>query len=221
MALPRGQRQPSKNNHLAESGTPNHSTGSLGFPPRVSHQDGCENSPIDCASTLAVILPPAPHTSTLTPLQAIRQKCLWCCEGSTHEVALCPAKACPLWAFRFGHKPSAEIIAEQVETPLYPLEWWMTAAEFHAGRLSPLKTIKRKCLDCSGASKSEVRDCAFNDCALHPFRQGKNPNRTYRPEERARRSEHLARLKIGRAPIEKPVSIGDLRANCPETPPVS
>jgi hypothetical protein len=194
LALPRGQRQPSKDNHLAESGTPNHSTGSFGFLPRVSHQDGCENNPIDCASTLAVILSPAPRTAALPPLQAIRQKCLWCCEGSAHEVALCPAKACSSWAFRLGHKPNDELIAEQGETRLYPLEWPMTAREFHAGRHSPLKAIKRKCLDCSGASKSEVRDCALNDCALHPFRQGKNPNRTYSPEKRARRSEHLAAI---------------------------
>jgi hypothetical protein len=157
----------------------------------------------------------------LTPLQAIRTKCLWCCDGSAREVWLCPVEACPSWPFRFGHKPSDEIIAEQGNTPLHPLEWPITAAEFHAERSSALKAIQRKCLDCSGASKSEVRNCPCDDCALHPFRQGKNPNRTYRPEERARRSEHLARLKIGRAPIEKPVSIGDLRANCPETPPVS
>lgn len=117
----------------------------------------------------------APRTATLTPLQAIRQKCLWCCDGSAHEVALCPAEACPSWPFRFGRKPTAEIIAGDT--------------------LSVLKSIKGKCLDCSGGSKSEVRNCAFTDCALHPFRQGKNPNRTYSPEERARRAEQLAKLK--------------------------
>jgi hypothetical protein len=152
-----------------------------------------------------------------SPLQAIRQKCLWCCNGSAHEVALCPAKACPSWAFRFGHKPSDELIAEQGETRLHPLEWRMTAAEFHARGHSALKAIKRKCFDCSGASKSEVRNCGVNDCALHAFRQGNNPNRTYSPEERARRSEHLAKLKNVRALAKKAVSIGDPRANCAET----
>jgi hypothetical protein len=124
----------------------------------------------------------APPTATLTPLQAVRQKCLWCCNGSAHEVALCDAQACPSWPFRFGRKPTAEIIADQGDTVLRPPE-------------SALHAIKRKCLDCSGASKSEVRNCALKDCALHPFRQGKNPNRTYSPDERARRAQHLAKLK--------------------------
>lgn len=149
----------------------------------------------------------------LTPLQAIRQKCLWCCEGSSHEVALCPAKPCPSWPFRFGHKPTDEIIAVQANTLLHPLERSMTAAEFHAGRHSPLKAIQRKCLDCSGASKSEVRNCPFNDCALHPFRQGKNPNRMYSPEERARRAEFLATLKTSSSLPENPVSTGDPPTN--------
>jgi len=96
----------------------------------------------------------------------------------------------------------------------------MTAAQFHSGLHSALKAIKRKCLDCSGGSKSEVRNCAFKDCALLPFRQGKNPNRTYSPDERARRAEHLAKLKIAGAMTENPVSIGDPRTKSPgATPP--
>jgi hypothetical protein len=153
----------------------------------------------------------SPRTATLTSLQAIRQKCLWCCNGSAHEVALCTAKACPTWPFRFGHKPTDEIIADQGDTLLHPLEWRMTAAQFHAGRYSPLHAIKRKCLDCSGASKSEIRNCAFADCALHPFRRGKNPNRVYSPEQRARRAQHLAKLKTPGALLENAVSIGDPR----------
>src|ERR1035437_91181 len=91
------------------------------------------------AASVAIVSSPAPHTAALTPLQAIRKKCLWCCIGSAHEGALCPAKACPSWPFRFGHKPNDELIAEQGDTPLYPLEWRMTAAAFHARRHSPLK----------------------------------------------------------------------------------
>jgi hypothetical protein len=137
----------------------------------------------------------APCTATLTPLQAIRQECLACCIGSAHEVAMCPAKACPSWPFRFGHRATDQIIAAQGDTLLHPQEWVMTAAEFHAGRHSALQAIKRKCLDCSGASKSEVRNCAFKDCGLHPFRQGTNPNRAYSPEERAKRAAHLAKVR--------------------------
>ena len=39
----------------------------------------------------------------LTPLRAIRAKCLDCCTGDIQEVRLCPSKRCPLWGYRSGH----------------------------------------------------------------------------------------------------------------------
>ena len=42
---------------------------------------------------------------------------------------------------------------------------------------TPVKSIRKKCLDCSGGSVKEVRECEITDCALYPFRMGKNPNR--------------------------------------------
>ena len=42
-----------------------------------------------------------------TPLRAIRLKCLDCCAGQAREVRLCPAKDCPLWNYRSGHKPDS------------------------------------------------------------------------------------------------------------------
>jgi len=38
----------------------------------------------------------------LTPLQAIRRKCLDCSCKSKDEVANCPLTSCPLWNFRLG-----------------------------------------------------------------------------------------------------------------------
>ncbi len=39
-------------------------------------------------------------------LKAIRHYCLWCCNGSSQEVKLCPSKdICALWPFRFGRRP--------------------------------------------------------------------------------------------------------------------
>ncbi len=43
--------------------------------------------------------------------------------------------------------------------------------------LTPLKAIKKHCLECSGYEKKEVRECVIKDCVLFPFRQGSNPNR--------------------------------------------
>lgn len=45
-------------------------------------------------------------------------------------------------------------------------------------RANPVKAIRLKCLDCSGGSSGEVEKCPIADCALYPFRFGKNPFRT-------------------------------------------
>ncbi len=44
-------------------------------------------------------------------------------------------------------------------------------------KLTPLKAIKKHCLECSGYEKKEVRDCKITDCVLFPYRLGSNPNR--------------------------------------------
>jgi hypothetical protein len=44
-------------------------------------------------------------------------------------------------------------------------------------RLTPIKAIRAKCLDCSGFQPSEVRRCDIMECSLFPYRLGKNPNR--------------------------------------------
>ena len=44
----------------------------------------------------------------MSPLKIIRLKCLDCCCGSAHEVALCTAAKCPLHAYRFGKRPVVE-----------------------------------------------------------------------------------------------------------------
>ena len=48
----------------------------------------------------------------LTPIKAIRAKCLDCCCGQKNEVRLCPACNCPLWPYRMGKRPSKESIEE-------------------------------------------------------------------------------------------------------------
>lgn len=49
----------------------------------------------------------------LTPLKAIRAKCIDCCCGNTFEVRECPCEDCPLWAFRDGHNPNIQLSDEQ------------------------------------------------------------------------------------------------------------
>ena len=45
----------------------------------------------------------------LTPMKAIRARCLDCCCGSSNEVKECTAVNCPLWGFRLGHKPLEDV----------------------------------------------------------------------------------------------------------------
>ncbi len=42
---------------------------------------------------------------------------------------------------------------------------------------SPLRAIRKYCLACSGKSQKEVTFCVIPDCALFPFRFGRNPHR--------------------------------------------
>lgn len=62
-------------------------------------------------TALAAVWPPtgavarlAGH-SVITPMQAIRRKCMDCCGQQQIEVKLCEAIACPLWPFRAGRHP--------------------------------------------------------------------------------------------------------------------
>jgi hypothetical protein len=41
----------------------------------------------------------------LTPLRAIRQKCLECSAGQPSEVKHCPCTECPLYPYRMGTNP--------------------------------------------------------------------------------------------------------------------
>lgn len=51
-----------------------------------------------------------------TPIKAIRQKCLDCCNGQFVEVRECPITECALYEYRMGHRPKAdeEIPTEEV-----------------------------------------------------------------------------------------------------------
>lgn len=41
-----------------------------------------------------------------SPLKTIRAYCLDCCNGSSHEVKLCPVTRCLLYPYRFGKNPN-------------------------------------------------------------------------------------------------------------------
>ena len=64
-------------------------------------------------------------------------------------------------------------------------------------RISALKAIRLKCLDCSCGSSNEVKLCPVQSCPLYPFRDGHNPftKKDYTPEEKAALAARLTKNK--------------------------
>lgn len=52
----------------------------------------------------------------LTPLKAIRAKCLDCSCGNPNEVRLCPIRDCPLYPYRDGHNPKRKGIGGNADS---------------------------------------------------------------------------------------------------------
>lgn len=61
---------------------------------------------------------------------------------------------------------------------------------------SPIKAIREKCLDCA-YNATEVKLCPATNCALWPFRFGKNPyvKRELTEEQRQAAAERLAKAR--------------------------
>ena len=65
-------------------------------------------------------------------------------------------------------------------------------------RITPLKAVRLKCLDCCCGSAHEVKLCTATKCPLYPFRDGRNPfkaKREYTPEQKAALNAHLAQIR--------------------------
>ena len=89
----------------------------------------------------------------MTPLKAIRARCVDCCDGELATVRHCDFKEeCPLWPFRMGKGVK--------------------------GLGGLLKPIRCYCLWCMRDQPMEVRLCPSAErCALHPFRFGRGPKK--------------------------------------------
>lgn len=56
----------------------------------------------------------------LTPMKAIRKKCIDCCCGSKYEVKLCTCENCPLFPYRMGHRPLGDKVITEAEKNSLP-----------------------------------------------------------------------------------------------------
>lgn len=89
----------------------------------------------------------------MTARNAIRKYCKeFCCNNQQLEVKLCHDKTCPIWGYR-----------ERIKQKNYEY------------KLTTCKAIKARCKDCM--PEDRILNCQDTKCYLHPFRQGRNPNR--------------------------------------------
>ena len=64
-------------------------------------------------------------------------------------------------------------------------------------RVSPLRALRMKCLDCCSGSAQEVRFCTAVDCPSWPFRMAKNPWLSpLSAEARAQRADLMRRNRV-------------------------
>jgi hypothetical protein len=72
---------------------------------------------------LAAVWPPTAEAAReakhepVSPLRAIRAKCLDCCCGQISEVRRCEAVSCPLWPFRAGRHPWHSLAGKSLGNP--------------------------------------------------------------------------------------------------------
>ena len=43
---------------------------------------------------------------------------------------------------------------------------------------TPVKVIRKKCIDCCNGQYEEIRNCTVINCALYPYRMGRRPDRS-------------------------------------------
>lgn len=67
--------------------------------------------------------------------------------------------------------------------------------------MTALRAIRLKCLDCCCGSANEVSLCPCQDCSLHSFRLGHNPN-YQKKEMSAARREALEKAQIARKSLK-------------------
>ena len=87
----------------------------------------------------------------LTPVKAIRQRCLDCPPDNRNDVRNCENKDCQLYPYRMGKRPTIK------------------------GK-RPLLSIRKYCVNfCCLGSFNEVKFCPSSDCSLYFYRFGKRP----------------------------------------------
>lgn len=70
-------------------------------------------------------------------------------------------------------------------------------------KLTPIKAIRLKCLDCSLGNRTEIKECPVTGCPIYPYRLGKLPKETPYYDDGVSRDQHDAMAKRAREMYEK------------------
>ena len=75
-------------------------------------------------------------------------------------------------------------------------------------KITPMKAIRAKCLDCTCFQPKEVRLCVIEKCPLYPYRMGHKPKEEYNfiNEDTYIKKTHVQRQKTKIRAFEKEIS---------------
>jgi hypothetical protein len=78
-----------------------------------SHEDSWKNHEVARGFQQGAVYGEIHEMKLLTPIKAIRTKCLDCMCQQPKEVRLCPDQACTLWPYRMGRRPKPEEVRSE------------------------------------------------------------------------------------------------------------
>ncbi len=61
--------------------------------------------------------------------------------------------------------------------------------------LTPIKAIRKKCLDCSGGEHKEIEGCPITECPLYPYRFGKRPETAAKHSAKQNKNKEMPKFK--------------------------
>lgn len=95
-------------------------------------------------TALAAVWPPTASVAAsaghgpMSPMKAIRRKCLDCSAGQQIEVKLCQAVTCPLWSFRAGRHPYTKTRLQEADPDARASDGPQLPANPSPSRIGPL-----------------------------------------------------------------------------------
>lgn len=105
---------------------------------------------------LAAVWPPTAAVSAaaghaqLSPVEAIRRKCLDCCGGQFTEVRLCEAVTCTLWPFRAGRHPFTKKRLQEADPDEQSAEGTPMAPACPSSAIGPQEAVHAESGDIAG-----------------------------------------------------------------------